>query len=106
MANFLHNKTITKVSLLDGRITLDVGQSLPITDIEAEHDDVIYAKRKGWVTVETSVDSATPAPAAVKGPVPEKNPMEGSLTIPTKTVAAEPVAEDTSASKPAKKAGK
>lgn len=82
MATFIHNKSHANVSLLDGRILIAVGgKSRPITDQEAEHEDVIHAKRSGWITIEGE-KSETSAPAPAAEIVMTKDPMKGSATIP------------------------
>lgn len=82
MATFIYNKSTSNVSLLNGGILIPVGgKSRPVTDKEAEHEDVIHAVRSGWVTVEgEKSNTAAPAPAAEI--VMAVDPMKGSSTIP------------------------
>lgn len=89
MSIFLHNKTSSKVSLIDGKVLLAVGGFAIIAKEQADHPDVLHAQRVGWVTVENSKVSKTPTPDVPTGIKFAEDPMKGSTTIP-KQVKKEP----------------
>ena len=81
MSKFIHNKSTAKVSLINGSILIDIGGKHEATDQQLEHEDVIHAKRSGWISVEGE-QSVTKAPATPAGIKPVEDPMKGSATIP------------------------
>lgn len=81
MSKYVHNKSTANVSLINGKILVKVGGKEAITDQEAEHEDVIHAKRMNWISIEGEV-SNTPIPDAPKEISFKEDEMKGSLTIP------------------------
>jgi hypothetical protein len=84
MSKFIHNKSTSNVSLIDGKLLINIGGKRAITDLEAQHEDTIHALRLGWITIEgDKSESASPE----AGPAIEftKDEMLGSETIPTIT---------------------
>jgi len=100
---FAHNKSTGNVSLLSGRVYLPVGGKLAITTTEAEHEDVIYAKRLGWISIEGEV-SSTDTPTAVAVIQEDANPMRGSDTIEEAVAEAEVREKDRAEANKGKKA--
>ena len=94
MAKFVHNKSTSNVSLLDGRILLPVGAKQSVSDVEAESESVLHAARMGWVSVEGS-KSITPTPESVSGITLAEDKMKGSTTIPKAKAKAEPAVTST-----------
>lgn len=106
MSKYVHNKSTAKVSLINGKITLGVGEKSHISAKDIEHDDVSHALHRGWISVE-GVESATAIPEASKGPEIKQDPMQGSLTIPGKEPEVSEVPEvSADTQKPAKKTSK
>lgn len=81
MSKYIHNKSTANVSLINGKILVKIGQKQEVTDQEAEHEDVIHARRMGWITIEgpKSNSVAPNAPGAIEF---AKDELKGSSTIP------------------------
>lgn len=81
MSKYIHNKSTAAVSLINGKILVKPGGKESVTDQEAEHEDVVHAKRAGWISIEGE-ESVTAAPTAPAGISFKEDEMKGSLTIP------------------------
>ncbi len=60
---YLINTLNSHVQMMDGRLTVKRGEYIQITDKEAEHEDVIFAIRRGWVKLENSIPTEPVAPS-------------------------------------------
>lgn len=60
MAKYLVNLTKTHFSADDNRIFVERGRYVPITDAEAEHADIVFSIRRGWVEVTDTEPTAEP----------------------------------------------
>lgn len=54
MPKYLINTSKTTVSMLDGQITLPVGEWIEISNRDAEHQHVEDAVRRGWVSLKNT----------------------------------------------------
>jgi hypothetical protein len=82
MSKYIHNKSTASVSLIDGKILIPVGGKFEASDSDILNEDVVYAKRNNWITIEGE-ESATAAPDAPAGVSFKEDEIKGSLTIPT-----------------------
>lgn len=81
MPKYLVNLTESHFSADDNRIFVKRGQYAPITASEAEHDDVIFAIRRGWVEVTDKEPSNKPD--TQPEPIKFAEPFEESVIDPS-----------------------
>lgn len=77
---YLVNLLESHIQMMDNRLTVKRGDFIPITDKEAEHEDVIFAIRRGWARLDDKAPSepaVAPAPEVTFG----KPAIQGASSI-------------------------
>ena len=82
---FLVNESTSNVSLIGGAVLVPRGGYAPVPAVRAEHEEVIAASLRGWISISDTEPGIDPkgVPSTIEAEI-AKSPYEGSTTYPGK----------------------